>query len=105
MTCASHELIAAMRGEVGAGFDPNITERFGHDVRACDLKFTPVTLCWAWDGTRSDESVHTNLARVTCPACRLLMAAATDPMRWDTLLARGLVKELEAVVRVDSEAA
>ena len=94
MIHASVELVEAMGGVGGTQYDEHPI-----GVAACravvDGDFP--ALAWAFD---TDEGGRGSLIEdrrpVDCPACLLLMRAATCPVRWDALEALGLAPKLEA---------
>lgn len=93
MIHASRELVDAMGGREPA-FDSS-TEGAMDTMSACggrhqDGPSAWASLSWPKNGAAEDYSV------VDCPACLLLMRAATCPARWDHLETLGLAPKLEA---------
>jgi len=86
VTCASVELITAMRGDIRA-WDDALMEWFA-PVCGSAAK-SDATL--AIQGSSSKRSVREDTNRVDCPVCLIAMRSATDPVRYDYLHARGLV--------------
>lgn len=110
MIHASVELVEAMRGVVGVVHDDSDTF---HWKAQCGAHVDPGAreCIWGWDancwdGRRGYGSASTltreqlmaccDMARVDCPACLLLVRAATCPARWDHLETLGLAPKLEA---------
>jgi hypothetical protein len=99
MRHASVELLEAMKGVtpyvVGYGWEAASAEQRereqGWMCMADDLAGRSVAACWGVDNEEPPA--------VDCPACLVVMCLATDPMRWDTLLERGLVQPLVGMER------
>lgn len=88
MTCASRELVAAVRGEA-----PNFTGAADSESHCGSEEYTVLAFKWA------DAGEHTRTAEwpgvVDCDRCLAAIFRAMDPMRLDTLLERGDLKPLE----------
>lgn len=96
MTCASVELIEAMKGSP-APWMSNETGRREDTYWMCACGDYRDCSGRAYIGIPAARSaarcvyLHEDTKVVDCPRCLVLMRAATDPVRWDYLESRGLV--------------
>lgn len=88
---AAHELISAIQGQPPAHTREEVVPRVAF-IPACTGKVSAARHACASEGYGADGSAAEDTRRVTCPECRHLMREATDPVRWDYLESKGLVK-------------
>ena len=106
---ASVKLVEAMRD--GEPPVPNLEEhrarRYAHSHNETPYAFSTAAcgaevdddatqLEWAAEGFAAERTAAPGTRRTSCPACLLLMRAATCPARWDHLETLGLAPKLEA---------
>lgn len=96
MTRASRELVAAIAGECPHRNTIETSDLWSVHGPSRDYAVMAAT-GWACDGAAIEDPC--SLEDIDCPACRLAIFKALDPMRLDTLLERGVLKPLEPEAR------
>lgn len=98
-THASNELVWAMRGECPAR--DAVTERPARSARlpCCGkdrIVPTPALASESWPASHEGAHEHRH-DPIDCPACIVILFKASDPVRWDYLLERGLLDKFVKV--------